>query len=301
MQIGIGLPASGAWASTASIERFTALAEELGYESGWTFQRLLVGEQQRLDPVYRSVLDPMITLAFAAARTSRLRLGVAVINAPFISPTLLAKQAGTLDFLSGGRFDLGLGHGWSDVEYTATGSTPERRGARLEEYVAVLRTLWTDEVSGHEGTFYTVPPSRMEPRPVQRPGPPVLLGGQADAALCRAARLADGWISGSTASLDAITRGARLVREEAERAGRDPDALRIVCRGTLRVGTREPDRPLSGSYAEIREDTAELGRRGVTEVFYDLNWDPFIGSPDADPAAAAERAEEILTALAPRT
>jgi probable F420-dependent oxidoreductase len=300
MQIGIGLPVSGAWANPASVATFAALAEELGYHSVWTFQRLLVGRDQHLDPVYRSVLDPLIALAYAAARTSRVRLGVAVVNAPFVHPVPLAKQAGTLDVLSGGRLDLGVGTGWSDVEFAATGSTPARRGALLEEYLAVLRTLFADETSAFDGEFFTVPPSRMDPRPVQRPGPPVLLGGTADTALRRAGRLADGWISGSTASLDQITRGARLVREAAERAGRDAAAVRVVCRGTLGLDAREPDRPLSGSFEQIREGAAELGERGVDEVFYDLNWDRRVGSPDADPAEAAARAEEILVTLAPR-
>ena len=297
MMVGIWLPVSGAWSNTASVARFAALAERLGYHGVWTFQRLVVGRDQHLDPVYRSVLDPMIALAYAAAHTSRVRLGVGVINAPFVHPVPLAKQAGTLDLLSGGRLDLGLGTGWSEVEYAATGSTPARRGARLTEYLAVLRTLFADEVSAFDGEFYTVPPSRMNPRPVQPGGPPVLLGGTADSALRRAGRLADGWISGSTASLDLITRGVRLVRESAEEAGRGP--ARIVCRGTVAVGAPVPGKPLSGDYEQIRAGAAELAERGVDELFYDLNWDPRIGAPEVDPAAAEARAEEILAALAP--
>ena len=102
MQIGIGAPVSGAWATPENLARFGVEAEELGYESLWTFQRLLVGENQQLAPVYQSVLDPTVALAFVAARTSRVRLGVAVINLPFISPAYMAKQAATLDRLSGG-------------------------------------------------------------------------------------------------------------------------------------------------------------------------------------------------------
>ena len=116
MLIGFGLPVSGAWAHPDAVQRFAVRAEELGYHSLWTFQRLLVGAEQQLDPGYRSVLDPLLPLAFAAAHTSRIRLGVAVVNLPFVSPTYLAKQAATLDVLSGGRLDLGLGVGWSPVE-----------------------------------------------------------------------------------------------------------------------------------------------------------------------------------------
>src|SRR5215467_7685023 len=135
MRIGFGLPVSGAWATPANVSSFAAGAEQAGYASLWTFQRLLVPEGSGMDPVYQSVLDPMVAMAFAAAATSRIRLAVAIINAPFISPIYLAKQATSLDVLSGGRHDLGVGLGWMPQEFTATGSPMERRGARTEEYV----------------------------------------------------------------------------------------------------------------------------------------------------------------------
>jgi probable F420-dependent oxidoreductase len=297
MVIGFGLPVSGAWATPANVARFAATAEELGYHSVWTFQRLLVGADQQLDPVYRSVLDPIVALAYAAARTSRIRLGVAVINTPFLSPAYLAKQAATLDLLSGGRLDLGLGTGWSADEFAATGAGTARRGPRVAEFVAVLRALWADGVSRHDGEFYTVPPSRQRPLPTQRPGPPILLGGSVPAALRRAGRIADGWVSRSATDLSTIADDIAVVRAAAEEAGRDPSTLRFVCRGVVRPGERGP--LLSGSYDQIRADAGWLGAQGVTEIFYDLNWDPLVGSPDADPAAATRRAEEIMRALAP--
>src|SRR4051812_8308903 len=121
MLISCGCPVAGAWAEPESVCRFAARAEELGYHGLWTFQRLLAGAGQDLAPVYRSVLDPMITLAYAAALTRTIVLGVAVINLPYLSPAYLAKQAGTLDVLSGGRHVLGLGTGWSEPEFIATG------------------------------------------------------------------------------------------------------------------------------------------------------------------------------------
>lgn len=311
MLVGFGLPVAGAWATPEQVGHFAERAERLGYHSLWGFQRLLVGADQELDPVYRSVLDPMLALTYAAARTVTIRLGVAVLNLPFASPVQVAKQAATLDVLSGGRLDLGLGTGWSPAEFTATGASQRDRGARAEEYVAVLHALWADGIAEFHGRFYTVPPSRMAPRPVQRPGPPVLLGGSARPALERAGRLAAGWISRSAADLSAIAADIAVVRAAAERAGRDPAAVRVVSRGVLRPGVGSgPGRAvddgaggrqrLSGSYDDIRADVAWLAEQGVTELFYDLNWDPLIGSPDADPAAAVDRATEIMESLAPR-
>jgi probable F420-dependent oxidoreductase len=305
MKIGFGAPVAGAWASPENLGYFAGRAEELGYESLWAFHRLLVpADPEAMAPVYRSVLDPVSALTFAAANSSRIRLGVAVINMPFISPAYLAKQASTLDVLSGGRFDLGLGTGWQREEFIASGMSMERRGARAEEYLAALHTLWTDEVSSFEGEFYTIAPSRMAPKPVQKPGPPVLLGGAAEAALKRAGRLGAGWISRSATDLTKIPEQIAVVRAAAEEAGKDPAAVRAVVRGVVRAGEEKRDDSgervrLSGSYAQIREDAAWLGEQGVTELFYDLNWDPLVGSLDVTAESATARAKEILEALAP--
>jgi probable F420-dependent oxidoreductase len=305
MRIGFGAPVAGAWATPSYLASFAEQAEETGYASLWTFQRLLVPEGSGMDPVYRSVLDPMVALGYAAAVTSRIRLGVAVLNLPFVSPAYLAKQATTVDVLSGGRLDLGLGIGWMPEEFTITGASTARRGARTEEFLAVLRTLWDDGVSSYDGEFYSIPAGRQDPRPVQRPGPPVLLGGMSRAAMERAGRLADGWITSSRADLSAIGEAVAVIGGAASEAGRDPEAVRIVCRGVVLAGTeaKGPDggrRLLSGSFAQIREDAAWLGEQGVTELFYDLNWDPQVGSPSVSPESAAARADEILSELAPR-
>jgi probable F420-dependent oxidoreductase len=304
MEIGFGAPVAGAWATPGYLTAFARRAEDAGYASLWSFQRLLVPEGSGMEQVYWSVLDPMVALGYVAASTSRIRLGVAVVNLPFVSPTVLAKQATTVDVLSGGRLDLGLGIGWMPEEFAATGASTARRGARTEEYLAVLRTLWADQVSAFDGEFYTIPAGAQDPRPVQKPGPPVLLGGMSRAAMDRAGRIADGWITSSRADLSQISEAVAVIREAASAAGRDPDAVRIICRGVVLAGVsvEGPDggrRLLSGSFAQIREDAAWLGEQGVTELFYDLNWDPQVGSPAVEPAAAAGRAEQILAELAP--
>jgi probable F420-dependent oxidoreductase len=305
MKIGCGLPVSGAWATPANIVSFARLAEELGYACLWTFQRLLVPEGSGMDPVYRSVLDPMAAMAYTAAVTTDIRLGVAVINVPYVAPAYLAKQAATVDLLSGGRLDLGLGLGWMPEEFLATGGSMERRGARAEEYVRVLHALWGSQPASFTGEFYTVPPGTTLPGPVQPGGPPILLGGLAPRALRRVGRLADGWVTSSRADLSKIGESIDIVRSAAAEAGRDPAAVRIICRGVVRAGepvANDSGRlPLSGSYQQITEDVGWLADNGVTEVFFDLNWDPQIGSPDADPVAATDRAASLLEALQPGT
>ncbi|HEX3923421.1 MAG TPA: TIGR03619 family F420-dependent LLM class oxidoreductase [Streptosporangiaceae bacterium] len=305
MNIGFGAPVSGAWATPGNLAGIAARAEQAGYASLWSFQRLLIPEGSNMEPVYHSVLDPMASLAYAAAGTSRIRLGVAVVNLPFVSPAYLAKQAATVDILSGGRFDLGLGIGWMPEEFAMTGASMARRGARAAEYVAVLRELWSSGPSEFSGEFYEVPRGRVEPKPVQPGGPPILLGGLARPALERAGRIADGWVTSSRTDLSRIADGVAVIRDAAAAAGRDPDTLRIVCRGVVKFGAEAAGRDgdgrllLSGHPDQIREDTRWLGEQGVTEIFYDLNWDPQIGSPDVDPESALARATQILDALAP--
>jgi probable F420-dependent oxidoreductase len=307
MQIGFGAPVSGAWATARDLASFGAQAEEAGYASLWTFQRLLVPESTPMEPVYASVLDPLVSLGFLAAATAQIRLGVALVNLPFISPGYLAKQATTVDVLSGGRLDLGLGIGWLPEEFELAGATMARRGARATEYVAGLHALWNpgpDGLSRFEGEFYSVPPGRQQPTPVQRPGPPIILGGMSRPAMERAGRIADGWMTSSRADLTRIADDIKIVRAAATAGGRDPEQVRIVCRGVVRAGEearndRGERRLLSGSYDQIRADAEWLAERGVTELFYDLNWDPLIGSPDVDHAAAVARAAEIMAALAP--
>jgi len=301
MDIGFGAPVSGAWATPRNLTDLGQRAERLGYRSLWTFQRLLAPADAKLAPVYRSVLDPMVSLGYLAAATSTIRLGVAVVNHPFASPLLLAKQAATVDVLSGGRHDLGIGNGWLPAEFTGSGAVMARRGARAEEYVAALRALWVGQ--GFDGTFYEIPPGRQDPPPVQRPGPPILLGGMSRAAMERAGRIGDGWVTASSADLSKIGESVQVVQEAAAAAGRR--RARIVCRGVVRPGTPVLSKTtgerlaLSGSHAQIREDVEWLESRGVTEVFYDLNFDPLIGNPAADEGEAVARASEILEALAP--
>lgn len=301
MQLGVAVPVSGSWATPDNCTAIAARAEALGYTSLWTFQRLLSpldGNEPLLAPPYRSVHDPLAVLAYLAGRTTTARLGVAVLNLPYYAPLVLAKALTTIDHLSGGRLDVGLGIGWLPQELEAVGLSTDRRGARTEDQLRCLQAIWTDEVVDYDGPYARVPRSRVDPKPVQQPHPPILFGGGADAALRRAGRMSSGWISSSQADLTRIDESIAIVRDAAADAGRDPDGLRFVCRGVVKVRSGERA-PLVGSLDDIRADLAELAAKGVTETFIDCNFDPEIGSPDADPVASMGRAHEVLEALAP--
>jgi len=279
------------------MRRVASWAEELGYHELWTFQRVLYPVGHPMGPTYRAVHDPLVTLAFLAGTTTSIRLGVAVVNA-YTPPVALAKQLTTLQAVSGGRLTAGIGLGWLPEEFEAAGLPFEHRGRRGEEFVEVLRKAWTDEVVEHRGEFYRISPSHVEPKP--SPAPPILLGGTAEVALRRAGRLADGWVSSSREDLSGIGPRIGLIRAAAAEAGRDPDALRFVCRGVTRIepeGGGPDRRPLTGSVAQIRADVEALAAEGVTDVFHDLNFDPRIVT--AGPQEALRRAEEALEALAP--
>jgi probable F420-dependent oxidoreductase len=299
MRVGFAVPVSGAWATPENLRRIAVRAEQLGYDQLWTFQRLLYPVDHPMGSTYRAVHDPLITLAHVSGVTSRIGLGVAVINA-YVQPVVLAKQLATLQTLSGGRVTAGLGLGWLPEEFEATGVDMAGRGRRGEEFVEVLRKAWTDDVVEHHGEFYRVPPAHIDPKP--EPGPPrILLGGTAEVALRRAARLADGWVSSSREDLSAIAGRVELIKAELAAAGRDVAGFRFVCRGVTQVRAahqeRPEDRPLTGTYEKIRRDVDALAARGVTDVFHDLNFDREI--PAADAKEAMRRAEEALEALAP--
>ena len=225
------------------------------------------------------MLDPVVPLAYVAGHTDRIRLGTATICAPFTAPALLAKTLTSLDVLSGGRLTAGLGMGWLPQEYAAAGVPYERRGERMDEYLRCLEALWTQDPVEFAGEFYTVPRSHVGPPPVQRPHPPVLLGGAAAPALRRAGRLAQGWICSSRQDLTNLGASIETVRDGAREAGRDPEAVQIVVR-----------RPLQGTREQVLDELAALRAQGVTEVFLDLNLSPGVDVDDA---------ERVLEAFAP--
>jgi len=196
------------------------------------------------------MLDPFPTLTFLAARSERVRLGTGICLLPQRNPVYAAKEVATLDWLSGGRIDFGIGVGWLAEEFQALGVPFERRGARCREYVEVMKRLWCDPVSEHKGEFYDLPACRQYPKPVQSPHPPLYFGGESEAALRRVADLGAGWYGFAPEKAPAcVRRLEELLRER----GRRPEDVEIV------VGaTRPPSLDLVKQYRDAGAGQAVL-------------------------------------------
>ena len=299
MEMGFGIPVSGSWATPAGIREISRRAEALGYSSLWSFQRTLFPAGDPIPMPYRSVHDPLAISSYVAGVTERARISIAIVNLPFYAPIVLAKALTSIDILSGGRLDAGLGLGWSADEFTAAGVPMERRGARAEEFIACLKAIWTEDPVSFDGEFYRVPPSYVDPKPVQRPHPPILLGGSAETALVRAGRNAAGWVSASRFAAAQVPGAVEVVKRAARDAGRDPESLRIIIRAAVRVRDHDEDHQFTGTIEKIKKDFADYAAAGATELFVDLNFDEQIGNPDVDPAESMRRAHEALEAFAP--
>ena len=216
-------------------------ADELGFESVWFAEHLVfpvritskypytADGQPPINPA-TPLLDPLVFLAHIAARTSRIRLGTNIYLLPLRHPIAVARMAMTLDLVSGGRLSFGVGAGWLKEEFDATAIDFESRGARMREAVRALRTLWTESEPEFHGRHFDFGPVKFEPKPVQKPHPPLLFGGETEAALRRAADLGDGWFGVGHTPESAAARVASL-RQLREKAGRAdaPFEITVSC------------------------------------------------------------------------
>jgi len=230
-----------AFASSVGIDGATALevcrrAEAAGFESLWGGEHVILPSTIESRYPYTAdgkipaepetpIPDPLIWLAFAAAAVPRMRLGTCILIVPQRNPLVLAKELATLDTLSGGRVELGLGVGWLKEEFDALGVPWERRGARNDEYISAMRALWAGPHAEFHGEFVDFPPVTCSPRPVNG-SIPIIVGGDSDAAIQRVVRLADGYFPGE-GNPDRLGGLIRRVRAAAEAAGRDPETIEI--------------------------------------------------------------------------
>lgn len=230
-QTSLGAPLRGDF-----IRTFLHRAEELAYDSAWVVERIL-GSVQALEPVE--------ILTYAAAATTRMRLGSAVLLTALRNPLHLAKSLASLDHLSGGRLIVGVGLGGDRGLYPAFGLSPERRAERFEEGLHVMRRLWTEPRVTFEGQFVRLDGVAMEPKPLQQPHPPLWFGAHHPNALRRAVAMGSGFIGAGSASTRQFVEELKVMRSLLEEAGRDPAGFA--------VGKRV--------YVAIDRDRARAGRR----------------------------------------
>jgi probable F420-dependent oxidoreductase len=263
MKIGVVFPQTEIGQDPAAIRDYAQAVESLGYTHILAFDSVVGANPVRpggWDSPYTYQHDfhePFVLFGFCAGVTRRIELVTGIVILPQRQTTLVAKQAAAVDVLSGGRLRLGIGVGWNVVEFEALGETFKNRGKRIEEQLEVMRLLWTQELVTYEGRWHRVPDAGIKPLPVQRPIP-IWMGGESEAVLRRAARLADGWITLQTfrpgpAAQQTVDRLLGLVRE----AGRDPAAFGIEGRVALSLVPPEE---------RAKEMAAWRAMRGITHL-----------------------------------
>jgi probable F420-dependent oxidoreductase len=224
MKIGLCSAGGGACARPRVLLKVAEHAEAAGLESLWVSEHLVAADPRsppsQLDPTF-PMFDPVVALAYAAARTTTLRLGTGVIVLPLRNPLILAKELASLDVLSGGRLLVGVGVGYVHQEFRALGVPFEDRGQRTDEYLAAMRAIWTQDTPAFDGRLFSFGGVQAHPRPVQQPHPPIVIGGWSAPALRRAARIGNGWY-GWGLDHDETAAVIGSLREAVRSAGRDP-------------------------------------------------------------------------------
>ena len=277
MRFGFALPQIGSTAGPEALVRVAKRAEDLGFGSLWVLDRILWPVNPRapypigdgsLPVQYKNVLDPVETLTFAAAQTSRIALATGVLNLPWYNPVLLARRLSTLDILSRGRLRVGFGIGWSPDEYEAAAAPWQDRGKRADESIEVLKKIWTTDPVEFEGKYYRIAKSFIGPKPVQKPHPLIYMAAFTPSAMKRVAAEANAWLpvgiplSGIGAMFDAI-------KNMAKEAGRDSSALELIVTAGIEIHKKPIDKErteFTGSLEQIGEDFAAARKLGAAEI-----------------------------------
>lgn len=289
MQYGFSLPVRGNLATHDGIVGIATYGERLGFVSATIADHIVfptaVDSKYPYDasgnhPSSGDAIEPLSLMAFAAGRTSTLRFITSVLILPHRNPVLTAKMVATIDALSQGRVTLGIGVGWLREEFAALGAADfDRRGAVSDEYLAIFKKLWAPGPVEHQGTFYSFAPLRCEPLPVQKPHPPIWVGGHSKAALRRTARHADGWHplgTVATAELRPPEFAGLLddLKRMTEAEGRHYADLTIAFVARLHESSSANDAsdrmPFSGSAAQIIDDVEAYRRLGVSHLSFDF-------------------------------
>ena len=285
MKVGLVVPQFGMNSTKENLITFIRLAEKEGFESLWVYDRMLypLNPQQpypgtpnkREWPEYfQNVLDPLTTLAFIAANTTKANLGTCIIDMIFHNPITLAKEFTTIDILSQGRMICGLGIGWSKDEYLAANIPYEKRGERANEILQAMKKIWIDDSVEFSGNFYKIPKSIINPKPIQRPHPKILLGGFSPKTFERMVKYADGYIGALAESFEYFNNSVKMFNDSIEKSSksRKDFDLTILTYPYLFTSSSENDRsPMCGTIDEIGSDLSKLKSFGVDRVILAIN------------------------------
>lgn len=301
MKVGIALttsvtPAVTAEAQADYVRRVATASEEAGYDSVWVSDRTVFPSDLpdrypdmygpgKADPEAQNVLEAMTTLSYVAGATSRVKLGISVLVLPFRNPVLNSKMVTTLDVMSGGRAIFGVGVGWMPEEFASMGASFEHRGAQTDEHIEMYQALCTQEVADYQGQHFQISGMTFFPRPVQKPYPPVWIGGNSDVALRRAARLGDAW-HGIRLTPDEITEKKSRLADLCEANGRNRDSVMTTLRATMVWGEAAMDTDgnrtvLSGSPDQIRDDLRRYQEAGLDHLVLSVAADSIAVTVDA--------------------
>jgi probable F420-dependent oxidoreductase len=293
MKAGMLLPHLGDSVTRDNVIYIAKEAEKEGLDSVWVLERLLwplkpqtpyVATPDGTLPVeYQNVLDPLETLTYLAGITDKISLGTCIIDMLFHNPVVLARRFATLDILSRGRAIAGLGIGWSKDEYEVSGVPYKHRGERANEFLQVLKRIWTDEVVEFKGQFYSIPSSKIGPKPVQKPHPPILLGGFSPNTLLRIVNYADGWLPvAGFGPLEQLEQSINGLREGARKANKDPSKIRIfvltypnLLDSSSPAPSSEQQRsPMTGTTDQIGTDIDKIKSMGVEHIIFGYVFSP---------------------------
>jgi probable F420-dependent oxidoreductase len=291
LKVGITLPQAGEQSTKENIVRTAKAAEDEGFDSLWVFERLLwpinpqtpyVATPDGSLPVeYQNILDPLETLTYVAANTNKIALGTSVMDMLFHNPVVLARRFATLDVLSEGRSIAGFGIGWSKDEYQVSNIPFQNRGKRADELIQVLKKIWTDDVVEFKGKYYSIPASKIGPKPIQKPHPPIYLGGFSPNTFSRIVNYdTNGWLAVVGGPLEYIDNTIKAIKDIAKKANKDPSNFKVVLLAHLNIAldskdqstsskTNEDQRfPFTGTIDQIGNDIKRVKQMDIHHIVF---------------------------------
>jgi len=278
-------------ANKENVIRTARLAEDEGFDSLWVFERLLwpISPQTpypatpdgQLPDEYQIMLDPLQALSFVSATTSKILVGTCVIDMLFHNPVILSKSFATLDVFSQGRTIAGFGIGWSRDEYQASNIPFNNRGKRADEYLQVLKKVWMDDTVEFKGQYYSIPASKIGPKPIQKPHIPIFLGGFSPNTFSRIVNHdTNGWLGVLGGPIEQIKDIMETIKGNAKKANKDPNNFRAILLTYPSVVESKEEKninnrfPMTGTVDQIGKDIKELKDIGIDHIIFGHNFSP---------------------------